>query len=287
MTNPTADLATAVPTPDSLGPDTMLWQMSGDSRMYLVAPMTGLMLNMLPGVSAGIEQHSRFFSEPWARTMRSIPQIFATVYDPQMAHTVRDYHRDIKGSDHHGRRYHALSPELYFAAHAIFTYTAMTMIDVFDHRLSEAEKHGLYEDCKVWYGQYGISDRAMPADWDAFCVYWDNLCTNVLEATPVARRIVEDIFSKPSSLKIPRLPRPVYRLVGPLITDQAMLVATALAPPAVRETLNLRYTRLDQARFAVEAAAIRRAWPLLPPQLRQSAGVRRDKRLALQRLPAV
>lgn len=87
-----------------LGPDSLLWQYAGDSRMYLVAPMTGLVLNMLPGVSAGIEQHSQFFSEPWERTMRSIPQIFETVYDQEMAEKVRDYHHHVKGTDHHGER---------------------------------------------------------------------------------------------------------------------------------------------------------------------------------------
>jgi len=263
-----------------LGPDSMLWQYAGDSRMYLVAPMTGLVLNMLPGVSAGIEQHSQFFAEPWTRTMRSIPQIFETVYDQEMAEKVRDYHHHVKGTDHHGERYHALSPELYFAAHAVFTYTAITMIDVLDHPLTDAEKHQLYDECKLWYQRYGISDRVMPADWDAFCDYWDDLCENVLEATPVAQRIVDDVFANPDSLHLPRMPRPMYWLLGPLITNQSMLVTTALTPPAAREKLGLRFTARQRRQFAIETAIVRRIWPLLPPQVQARRRVRFGKQRA-------
>lgn len=266
----------------TLGPDSMLWRYAGDCRTYLAAPMTGLLLNMLPGVSAGIEQHSTFFDEPWARTIRSISQIMQTVYDPYMALRVRDYHHQIKGIDHHGHRYHALSPELYFASHAVFTYTVITVVDTFDHRLSDAEKRELYADCKLWYRQYGVSDRDMPVDWEAFSVYWDNLCSNVLEATPVARRIVEEIYPNPNTVKLPRLPRPLYLLLRPMVTDQATLLATALAPEAVRQTLNLDYGRLDRSRFAAEAALVRRAGRVLPPRLRETAHSRAAKQRTLR-----
>lgn len=162
----------------------------------------------------------------------------------------------------------------------MFTYTAITMIDVLDHPLTDAEKHQLYDECKLWYQRYGISDRAMPADWDAFCDYWDDLCQNVLEATPVAQRIVDDVFANPNSLRLPRMPRPVYWLLGPLITDQAMLVTTALAPPAVREKLGLRSTARQRRMFAAETANVRRVWPLLPPPLQARRRVRFGKQRA-------
>ena len=36
--------------------------------------------------------------------------------------TIRDFHTEIKGTDDHGRRYHALDPEIFWWAHATFTW---------------------------------------------------------------------------------------------------------------------------------------------------------------------
>jgi uncharacterized protein (DUF2236 family) len=267
----------------SLGPDTLLWKYAGDSRVYLVATTAGLLQNMLPGVSAGIEQHSQFFSEPWTRTMRSIPQIMETIYDDAMAHKVRDYHHTVKGVDHHGQRYHALSPELYTAAHAVFVYTIFTVVDVFDHRLNDAERHQLYEETKIWYRRYGVSDRCLPEDWDAFATYWDDLCANGFEATPVARAIVTDIL--PAGAMSPRpkhFPPGLAPLLRPLLAQQAMLLTTGLLPPACRQTMGLKYTRLNRLQFETQAAFIRLLWPLLPNRFQETARVRHGKSRALR-----
>lgn len=268
----------------TLGPDTLLWKYAGDSRIYLVAPAAGLLQNMLPGVSAGIEQHSEFFSEPWTRNMRSIPKIMETVYDDDMARTVRDYHHTVKGVDHHGQRYHALSPELYTAAHAVFVYTIVTAIDVFDHPLTDAEKHQLYEETKLWYRRYGVSDRCLPENWEAFTAYWDNLCAEGFEATPVARAIVDDIF--PAGLMTPspkNFPPGLAPLLRPLIAHESMLLTKALLPPACRETMELEYTRRDQIQFKAHVALIQCLWPLLPPRLRQTTQIRQAKGRAVAR----
>jgi uncharacterized protein (DUF2236 family) len=267
----------------TLGPDTLLWRYAGDSRIYLLATTAGLLQNMLPGVSAGIEQHSEFFSEPWTRTMRSIPQIMETVYDDEVAHMVRDYHHTVKGVDHHGQRYHALSPELYTAAHAVFVYTILTVIDVFDHPLTDAEKHQLYQETKLWYQRYGVSDRCLPDDWDAFKGYWEDLCTHGFEATPVARAIVDDIYPKGAMTPRPKgFPPGLAPLLRPLIAHQAMLLTKALLPPACRQTMGLDYTRLDRLQFEAQAALVRWIWPLLPDRLQQTPRMRHGKRRALQ-----
>src|SRR4051812_7949355 len=150
MTRENAAAQSAHEQPGPLGPDTLLWKYFGEWRLYLMAPATGLLQLMLPGVGSGVTQHSKFFEEPWERVFRSVPQIAGSIYDgPDAIATaaqIREFHRDIKGIDENGKRYHALDPEIYFWAHATFIWAAVTMVDIFDHRLTDAEKQQFYDE---------------------------------------------------------------------------------------------------------------------------------------------
>lgn len=262
--------ALSLPTtePTRLGPDALMWKAAGDWRIYLMTPATAMMLNMLPGVSAGVEQHSTtVFVEPWARLLRSVPQIQEGVFDPRMADRIRAYHVDIKGADAHGKRYHALSPELYYASHAVFTYALMTMIDLFDHPLTDAEKASYYEESKTWYHNYGVSDRAMPQTWPEFELYFEKLITEGMENTAVTAFLL-DLVHHPAAYKPAEMTPIVWRLLAPLIGSHARLLAAATVPDAVRERAGLRFNRVDRARFAALAATVRTVWPRLPERIR-------------------
>jgi uncharacterized protein (DUF2236 family) len=256
--------------------DGLLWRLAGDWRVYLLVPATSLLQNMLPGVSAGIEQHSVGFSDPFGRFARSIPQIIATIYDPDMPSRVRDYHHHVKGVDADGDRYHALSPELFFAAHAVFTYTVFTMIDRFDHPLSVAEKTALYEDCRRWYRRYGVSARAMPDTWPEFELYWDRLTGETMYATTMAR-FVAGALAEPMRYRPTQMPAPVWWMLRPLLAHEGQLLARALLPAAARDALGWQLSHSDRAQFAVQAATIRHGWRLLPSALRQSPSARSTK----------
>ncbi|UFS95820.1 oxygenase MpaB family protein [Nocardia huaxiensis] len=88
-----------------LGPGSLTWKFFGDHRAKLFLGRSGTLQNMHPAVGAALQQHSNFFDDPWDRLLRSLPKIEDSVYDPPesgAAARVRDYHRDIKGVDHHG-----------------------------------------------------------------------------------------------------------------------------------------------------------------------------------------
>src|SRR6188472_244859 len=94
-----------------LGPDSLLWRYAGDQRISFVGPTIGILQLMHPAIGAGVLEHSNFFGDPWGRIFRSLPRILGAVYDEDAGATgriVRDFHRDIKGVDDAGRRYHAL-----------------------------------------------------------------------------------------------------------------------------------------------------------------------------------
>jgi hypothetical protein len=70
--------------------------------------MTGTSAGVLqllhPGLGAGVTDHSAFFTEPWARILRSIPQIWGTIFATDAddgdtrGRAIRDLHPDIKAS---------------------------------------------------------------------------------------------------------------------------------------------------------------------------------------------
>ncbi len=146
--------------------------------MVLVGPRAAVQ-NMLPALGQGVLDHSVFFSDTFARVKRSAGPILDTVYGAERSaetgRKVRDYHHDIKGTMPDGTRYHALDPETYYWAHATFLDNMLYGIETFIRPLSDAEKRRIYEESKTWFRMYGVSDRAMPDDWEAFQAYWKRM----------------------------------------------------------------------------------------------------------------
>lgn len=256
---------------EPLGPDSLLWKYFGEWRLYLVVPSVGLLELMLPGLGAGVTQHSKFFEEPWGRVFRSVPQIAGAVYDgPQALETaakIREFHRDIKGTDEHGKRYHALDPETFFWAHATMVWGVITMVDTFDHRLSDAEKQTLYAEAQRWYRHYGVSDRPMPEDWYAFKAYFDRTCGEKLESTEAAAWLTSQLDT-PNELRPPHVPNIVWRLLGQTFMRQYRLIVGGTMPPAAREKLGIPWGTWQRTQFKLRVAVIRRVWPLLPSEAR-------------------
>ena len=107
-----------------LGPDSLTWRYFGDARGLLFTVRAGVLQAMHPAIDAALLQHSDFLENPINRLLRSAPPILGVVYDgPQAGPTgawVRDQHKTIKGTDSKGRKYHALSPDAFYWAHATF-----------------------------------------------------------------------------------------------------------------------------------------------------------------------
>ena len=88
---------------------------------------------------------------------------------------MRDFHKPIKGTISDGSRYHALNPELFYWAHATFVDQVIYNTDTFIRRLSHAEKEQIFNEGKIWYSLYGVSDRGQPQTYDDFVAYWDDM----------------------------------------------------------------------------------------------------------------
>lgn len=267
-----------------LGPESLTWRYFGDARGVLLAERAGVLQNMHPVISQALVDQSDFFANPLGRIIRSAGPIAGVIYDePSRAtgHHVRDFHKGIRGTDVHGRRYHALDPEAYYWAHATFFEGQIATQRLLGTPISPEAEERMYRESITWYARYGMSLRPVPRDYAAFRRYWDEMLGDVLEATPVARFGVRRTAHVPSPW--PVVPKALWAGARPAVARVAPWIGRVTLPPRAQELLGIRTTAADRLALQVLATGIRTAWPAVPTALRrqpralvadQRAGVR-------------
>lgn len=277
--------------PMELGPGSLLWRWAGDNRLSFAGLATGILQLMHPGLGAGVAEHSAFFTEPWDRIQRSVPEIIGVVYDGPDAEAtgrrVRDYHKRIKGTDARGRSYSALRPETFWWAHATFQFAVEQVADRFDpHRVRADEREQLYREGIEWYRRYGVSMRPVPATRAEFAVVWDRYCDEVLEMTPAAERAV-DMALHEKVTDMPGLPwwsTPIQREV---LTPLLKLTAIGGLPPRVRARFDIPWGTVEAAELRMLELWVRETWRFMPRSARwaprASEGWRREARARRER----
>jgi uncharacterized protein (DUF2236 family) len=264
-----------------LDENSLLWRWAGDMRIAFEGGTAGLLQTMHPAIGHALIQHSNFFDDPADRVFRSLPGILGTVYRADADATgadVRDYHRNIKGQMPDGRRYHALTPETYWWAHATFQRMVDRVVRHWDTaQLTAAQWEQLYAEGRVWYGRYGVSTAPVPPDRAAFEADFDRYCRDVLEPNPASdyliafinRWAIPDMSASPYFPAPPRLKpltdralpmRPVRMLLAPPMR----LVIFGGLPEPTRERFGIAWSKADEVAYRSVRATIRRAWPLVP-----------------------
>ncbi|PTS82217.1 DUF2236 domain-containing protein [Pseudomonas sp. HMWF032] len=265
-TCPVSDTQTLRP----LGPDSLTWRYFGDLRGLLLISRVGLLQNLHPGLAAGVQEHSDLFVNPWNRLLRSISPILAVVYGGEQAPAtgvqVRDWHRQIKGMDVQGRRYHALSPELFYWAHATFFEGQIAAQALFGTPLDEAKLERLYQESIQWYALYGLPMTTVPADYKAFQLYWQDMLDARLEMTGVARWYLDGNKSLPAPYAWMR--GPLWWLLRPLFDQGARWLAVGSLPASLRQRLKLPWSAKDQRRLDGLSRLVRALWKVLPRRCR-------------------
>ena len=262
---------------EPLGPGSLLWQIAADWRSGLSGLSAGILQLMWPHLGQGVEEHSAFFEEPWDRIHRSVPRIWATIFADDAddrGRDIRDLHKGIKGTDPHGRRYHALDPDTYWWAHATFSWEMFQTADEWDHRtLSPAKREQLYQETVTWYRRYGVSDRPVPADHEAFEARFDQICRTELEMTPTAERAVEMALA--AKVSPPGMPGPVAAVATPLMRTMAI----GGLPPVVRARFGIPWTTADELTLAGFRQVVRDAGRVVPQRWTRGPYLRSIKRM--------
>ncbi|MEI2651996.1 MAG: oxygenase MpaB family protein [Microthrixaceae bacterium] len=257
--------------PIDLAPGSLLWRWAGDQRLGFTGLATGILQLMHPGLGAGVVEHSAFFTEPWDRIQRSVPEIIGVIYDEDgdaTGHRVRDYHKRIKGTDAQGRRYSALKPETFWWAHATFQYSVEQLADRFDnHRLTPDEREQLYREGVEWYRRYGVSMRPVPPDYRSFVTEWNRYCTDVLEMTPAAERAI-DMALHEKVEHMPGLPWWSLPIQREILTPLLRLTAIGGLPVSVRAKFGIPFGLSDTLQLKALELWVRQNWRFVPRPLR-------------------
>jgi uncharacterized protein (DUF2236 family) len=255
----------------ALGPDSVLWSIAGDPRGLLTGTAAGIMQLMLPGLGAGVTDHSNFFDDPYDRIFRSVPYIWGSIFAEgeeadRRGRQIRDFHPDIKGTDHQGRSYHALDPEIFWWAHATFTWEFFRAHELyFPGPLTRARQEQLYAESVTWYRRYGVSDRAVPRTLDDFRTRFEHICAHELELTPAVNWVL-DPSTSPGPGVVHRLPGPLAVLDGVVAwagADTLRLLVFGCMPDIVRRRFGFPWSQLDRLRFASICVALQSAGPAI------------------------
>ncbi len=253
--------------PARLGPDSLIWKYFGDVRTTrLCFQRLAGTENSIEQLAKGVQDHSVFFEDPIARGRRTGPPISKTVYAADATYwgrTVRDFHKPIKGTiDSDGSRYHALNPELYYWAHATFVDEVIYATDTFIRRLSYQEKVRIFEESKVWYRLYGVSDRSQPQTYEEFLEYWNSMCDRFVP-NPIIRYATGYIRKGvPRPKRFRKLPMPVWNLLSTPLNGFIRTVIVGTLPQQMRAVCGLDWDDKKEKRFQRFAAAMRALNPV-------------------------
>ncbi len=256
-----------------LGPGSRLWSIAGDPRSLLPGSAAGIMQLMLPGLGAGVTDHSNFFDDPFDRIFRSIPFIWGSIFAADDAEgdargrTIRDFHPDIKGTDHHGHRYHALDPDIFWWAHATFTWEFFRARELCMARpLRRAEQDQLYAETVTWYRRYGVSDRPVPPTWREFRARFDEICRDELELTPAVQWVLDPTANpgaRSQDIVLPGVFAPLSGVVTHVGSELLRILVYGAMPDIVRRRFAFAWSNADRAAFAAVCATLRSMGPAI------------------------
>ena len=113
----------------------------------------------------------------------------------------------------------------------------------------------------------GVRERDLPETWAEFGEYFERMVDERLERTAAVDEVLESL-SEPTRPHLPFLPEAAWRIARIPAAQQITLTTGGLLPPRLRERYGVEWTRGQERRLQLLAAASRRATPLMPATLR-------------------
>jgi uncharacterized protein (DUF2236 family) len=247
------------------GPGSLTWRYAGDWRSALTSRATLLLQVAHPVVGAGVAEHSGFLDDRWGRLLRTIESTFDFLgyrgeeRGRREVARLREVHKDIKGVDTQGRRYHALNPDGYLWVHATLFHGMVLTQQLFGRPIPPDRERILYEEWRDLALAFGITERHIPSGPAAFRDYFDSMVEERLEHNDTVQ-VLLDLDRSPLPPP-PFWPLPVFAWSGITAPPSTVLrkVGNGALPPVLRERFGVGWTAADDLVFRRFAQSMRMA----------------------------
>ncbi len=246
--------------------DSILREVVGHRLTALSGPRALLVMAAHPVAFAGFFAHTGALDDPYARLRRTGQVLDAIAFGTKaeadrLTRRVRALHRTVRG-DAGGTPYSADDPELLLWILAALAESAMLVYPKYVRSLSRAELDALWRDYRVVGRRFGLRERDMPADLDAFEAYMAGMYAGgELHVTAEARALAREIVLSPP---VPRHLRPLSELVNQ--------ITVGLLPPGIRRQYGFSWDPLRAVALHGGAEYVKRlVVPALPRRLARAA----------------
>jgi uncharacterized protein (DUF2236 family) len=268
--------------PGLYGPDSEAWRLNRESMILLGAGPRALLLQIAhPLVAEGVDQHSDFRADPWARLRATLRSYLRIVYGTTSTaraeiRRLHELHRRVAGPVQdaavrrdHGPRYSARDPELALWVHATLIDSTIVAHDAWIERLSRARRARFYDETRIVGRAFGIREELLPSDFAAFERY---LATMLGPGGPVrvsatARELARSILQPPLGRMAPSL-APLLERLPPESYAWTLWPAVGLLPVTIREGYGLAWGPVQEAVARWLVTAWRTERPFIPTALR-------------------
>jgi len=131
---------------------------------------------------------------------------------------------------------------------------------------------------------YGMSMRPVPKTWEDFQVYWDHMCSEVLENNFAAREVL-NLTALPKPPFADWIPGPLWVLQRKLISPFFVWVTVGLYDPPVRELMGYTWSRRDEWLHRRFSDLVRLVFAVVPSRYRKHPRARAGFDRARGRIP--
>jgi uncharacterized protein (DUF2236 family) len=281
--------------PGLYGPGTEAWRLNREAALLLGAGPRAVLLQIAhPLVAEGVDQHSSFRTDPWARLSGTLRSYLLIIYGTttQARREIRrlnGLHRSITGpvrdagaSTRFGVTYAARDPELALWVHATLVDSTLATVAAWQEPLAHDRRARFYGETLPVGRLFGVPNGLLPADIDAFDEYLSAMIAPAgpVHASATSRDLAGAILRPPMAPavanervaeRLGRLAEPTAGMLGhvpPRCVSWLLLPAIGLLPTTVREEYGFAWGARERLLDAWLVAGWRAWRPLLPTRLR-------------------
>jgi uncharacterized protein (DUF2236 family) len=234
-----------------------------------------------PLVAEGVDQHSSFREDPWARLQATLRSYLAIVYGStpvaraEIAR-LRRLHRPVRGpvrdetaAARFGPAYAATDPDLALWVHATLVDSTMAAYGAWLEPLTRERAARFYRETLPVGRALGVPSDRLPGDLAAFQAYLAAMLgpDGPVHPSAISRELADHILHPTVGPLVPSL-RPFLERIPPPLYDWTLWPAVALLPPTLREEYGIAWSQ-GRSLVATWLLAGWRGWrPLIPTMLR-------------------